>query len=196
MRRGSRGGRPPGPRAADPGAARSRGGGSTDLPEQGWRERRPARSGRPQFAAGVELRRRAASLRFCSKTSPGPAASSRRGWSSVRRRRSGGGARIRRAGEDVAVTSSPPLLLAGRAAGEHKEAHAVASASGRRQGRCRSSSQGRRSSGAEVRPGAVDPRRLREGVDGAARWLGEEAAGKKKRRERERNGESREAVDG
>jgi hypothetical protein len=143
MRRGSRGGRPPGPRAADPGAARSRGGGSTDLPEQGWRECRPARSGRPQFAAGVELQRRAASPLFCSKTPPGPATSPRRGRSSVRRHRSGGGAGIRRAGEDVAVTSSPPLLLAGRAAGEHKEAHAVASASGRRRGRCRSSSQGR-----------------------------------------------------
>jgi hypothetical protein len=37
----------------------------------------------------------------------------------------------------------------------------------------------------EVRPGAVNPRRLREGVDGAARWLGEEAVGKKKQRERE-----------
>jgi hypothetical protein len=97
-------------------------------PEQGWRERRPARSGRPQFAAGVELRRRAASPRCCSKSPLGPTASPRRGRSSVRRRRSGG-AGIRRAGEDVAVTSSPPLLLAGRAAGEHKEAHAAASAS-------------------------------------------------------------------
>jgi hypothetical protein len=35
---------------------------------------RPARSGRPQFAAGVELRRRAASPRCCFKSPPGPAA--------------------------------------------------------------------------------------------------------------------------